>query len=92
MNIPEAIYKACVKIKQDNLSEYIEWAAEAGRHLDNLSFAEKESMKAVYVDKIDTKNGKSWASHYADEGLNKWYQSLDDETILKGADIACKVL
>ena len=73
-------------------TNWLDWAADAKRYLDDLGFAERRSMEAVYWERVAIPSDKAWAIHYADVGLEKWYKSLPDELKATGGKIARRLI
>lgn len=90
--------------QRSNNTSWLDWAADARRYLDSLSFNHVRSMEVVYWEPENLRRNNNtgmnaekrekvikWATILADEGLEKWYKSLPDQLIATGNMIAVRV-
>ena len=73
-------------------TNHLDWACGMSRFLDDLPFAERQSMEAVFFDQVEIKSDKSWALRYADDGLEKWFKLIPKELLDEGVLIVKRVL
>jgi hypothetical protein len=74
--------------QRSNSTAWLDWACDAKRYMDDLSEPQQVAMEVVYWSNERIPDKAQQLILIADEGLEKWFNSLPDEVKKQGEKIA----